>query len=240
MIDFTEEQGLGEVPIGPAILLSGNPKLDEKLSEAIVRLARGPYISSKDDKDLIDIIKRPLNQQFIDDYFRIIHAQLTIASIHGTEYAYIHIQPDLPSSTPHLVDRVSMNLRTAAIAAVLCRQFVSDTDDYADDVNVVHIEKETIKQALRPYLLIGTDEDKFEKEVDAAIGEAQKFSWLSPIKSGDSTTYEVSPFILCVIDCDYLAVIEKELDRYVKSRLETPEENPPKKQAASEEEASLF
>ena len=47
MIDFTEEQGLGEAPIGPAILLSGNPKLDEKLSEAIVRLARGPYISSR-------------------------------------------------------------------------------------------------------------------------------------------------------------------------------------------------
>lgn len=169
MIDFTEEQGLGEAPIGPAIILSGNPKLDEKLSEAIVRLARGPYISSKDDKDLIDIIKRPLNQQFIDDYFRIIHAQLTIASIHGTEYAYIHIQSDLSSKTPHLIDKVSMNLRTAAIAAVLCRQFVSDTDDYADDANVVYIERETIKQALRPYLLVGTDEKKFDDAVKYAI-----------------------------------------------------------------------
>lgn len=240
MIDFTEEQGLGEAPIGPAIILSGNPKLDEKLSEAIVRLARGPYISSKDDKDLIDIIKRPLNQQFIDDYFRIIHAQLTIASIHGTEYAYIHIQPDLSSKTPHLIDKVSMNLRTAAIAAVLCRQFVSDTDDYADDANVVYIERETIKQALRPYLLVGTDEKKFDDAVKYAITDAQTFAWLSPVKSGDSTTYEISPFILCVIDCDYLAAIEKELDRYVKSRLETPEEKPPKKQAAPEEEASLF
>ena len=75
------------------------------------------------------------------------------------EYAYIHIQPDLPSSTPHLVDRVSMNLRTAAIAAVLCRQFVSDTDDYADDVNVVHIEKETIKQALSCLLYTSSERD---------------------------------------------------------------------------------
>lgn len=154
------------------------------------------------------------HQSAVRDHFAKIGLALYLDEAEG--YAFLH-QPDNPEAeiqVPRLTYRYKLSYNLTVLI-VLLRERLQEFEKSSPDSLYLILRPTDIYELLRPFLKKYKDEVRQQRQFDSLIKQATDLGFLKPLRSQDTSYYEVQRIIKAKVPADQLAAMKAELEAYV-------------------------
>lgn len=181
------------------------------LSPLVVQLLKGPLY-----RDTHEALWHPLIRQRaqVTDYVAVLGLRVEIDETDG--FAYLASLPDDPDGeeTPRLVRRHRLSFHTSMLLALLRKRLAEFDADSTEGQLVVTTTQMT--ELMRLYLPDAVNEAKLQKDIETNINRVKDLGFLRQLR-GTADQFEVRPILRAFVDGQFLADLDAELDRYLKT-----------------------
>lgn len=187
------------------------------LSPIVVQMLKGPVY-----RDTHEALWQPLIRQRaqVADYVAVLGLRVEIDETDG--FAYLGSLPDDPDSeeVPRLVRRHKLSFHTSMLLALLRKRLAEFDADSTEGQLVVTTAQLT--ELMRLYLPDAVNEAKLQKDIETNINRVKDLGFLRQLR-GSADQFEVRPILRAFVDGQFLADLDAELDRYLKTLGESAE-----------------
>lgn len=151
------------------------------------------------------------NQHRVKEYLSAIGLDLHINDADG--YAFVR-QKDVPDEFEEFYPRLMQKRPLSYMPTLLCvllRKRLLESDQSGELRTVVSMEQ--VKEMVRVFLLISTNERKQEDKIESAVKKLVEYGFLLELKS-EKEKYEVSRILNAYLDIEKLKEVQRKLEQY--------------------------